>query len=101
MTLVDAGALLRDGKAQMSQVPSPFLEAWWGQSSPCQVLGRQGEALGGGSRGLEKEGGGCQGPSCVFFLFLVMQVPHLGFDCEVSTSKKAISNKHVCCQPQD
>lgn len=54
-----AGALLRDGKVQMSQIPTPLPGGLpgWGQSSPCQVLARQGKVLGGrrGARGLEKE----------------------------------------------
>lgn len=50
-----AGALLRDGKVQMSQIPTPLPGALpgWGQSSPCQVLARQGNVLGAGA--------GCQG----------------------------------------
>lgn len=90
---MDAGVLLRDGKVQISQIPTPFPEASGGGgsgavqalSSPCQAGGK---LLWGG-------GGWCQGsgegreerhakapearPLC--FLFLVMQVPDLGFDC--------------------
>jgi len=81
---------------QSTDIPNPYplpggLRGEGGQSMPCQVLARQGEALGGGgvgARGLEKEGRrDVPGPlSCqpkarqLCFLFLVMQVPDLGFD---------------------
>jgi len=49
---------------QSTDIPNPYplpggLRGEGGQSMPCQVLARQGEALGGGgvgARGLEKEG---------------------------------------------
>lgn len=65
MTLVDAGALLRDGKVLMSPIRAPSLEAsQWGSPVLVKSLPGRGELWGVSVPGVwrRKGGGRCQGP---------------------------------------